>query len=96
MRRYLIEQLEHSALDFALPPRRRVVPLGTDGVDLIDEDDRRRLFDGSYEHTRTLRTFPDTCTLTLLAMGEKVSTKAPQSTGGRRHLLIGKTEHLSY
>jgi hypothetical protein len=39
----LVQQLEHGPLDLALATRCRVVPLGTDGVDLVDEHNRRRV-----------------------------------------------------
>ena len=35
----LIEKLEHRALYLARPPRARIVPLRSDRVDLVDEDD---------------------------------------------------------
>ena len=39
----LVEELEHGALDLTLAAAGGVVPLGADGVDLVDEDNRRRL-----------------------------------------------------
>mmetsp|Transcript_4964 Transcript_4964/g.16607 ORF Transcript_4964/g.16607 Transcript_4964/m.16607 type:complete len:323 (-) Transcript_4964:459-1427(-) len=45
----LVEQLEHRALDLALAPRRCVVPFRTHGVDLVNEDDGRRVLVGHPE-----------------------------------------------
>jgi hypothetical protein len=39
----LVQQLKHGALDLAFAARGRLVPLGADGVDLIDEDNGRRV-----------------------------------------------------
>mmetsp|Transcript_25403 Transcript_25403/g.61188 ORF Transcript_25403/g.61188 Transcript_25403/m.61188 type:complete len:296 (-) Transcript_25403:1868-2755(-) len=46
----LVEKLEHCALDLPLPPRGRVVPFGTDRVDLVNEDNRRRALVRELEH----------------------------------------------
>mmetsp|Transcript_10758 Transcript_10758/g.33951 ORF Transcript_10758/g.33951 Transcript_10758/m.33951 type:complete len:292 (+) Transcript_10758:2279-3154(+) len=45
----LVEQLEHRALDLALAPRRRVIPLGADRVDLVNEDDGGSVLVGHAE-----------------------------------------------
>ena len=45
----LVEQLEHGALHLAVAVGVRVESLGSDGVDLIDEDDRGRLLLGQGE-----------------------------------------------
>ncbi len=42
----LIEEFEHGSLDLALASRGRLVSLGADGVDLVDEDDGRGVFGG--------------------------------------------------
>jgi hypothetical protein len=39
----LVEQLQHGALHFAVAAQVAVEALGSDGVDLVDEDDARRL-----------------------------------------------------
>ena len=46
----LVEQLEHGPLDLAGAARGGVVPLGADGVDLVDEDDGRGQVVGDAEH----------------------------------------------
>ena len=45
----LVEQLEHRALDLLLAAAAAVVSLGADRVDLVDEDDGRRLLVGDAE-----------------------------------------------
>ena len=45
----LVEQLQHGSLDLSLSGLLGVEPLGADGVQLVDEDDGRRLLLGQGE-----------------------------------------------
>ena len=45
----LIEKFEHSTLDLTLTARIRIITLGTDCVNFIDKDDRRRMLFGDTE-----------------------------------------------
>lgn len=46
----LVEQFEHSALNFTLATRCRLVTLGTDGVNLVNENDRGGVFSGDLQY----------------------------------------------
>lgn len=73
----LIEEFQHSPLDFSFATRCRIVSLGTDGIDFVNEYNRRGMFRGNLENLAN-----QTGAITEVFLDQLTTHNAKESSAG--------------